>query len=110
MYVTWPRGFSVRFDPDATLLDENGKVVLEVGSPFTFEGVAHDPSKGTREEPYVAEGLWETGLARAPHCYHRPAEMIRDVRALIATLGIALVLAFAIALVLTGPSPEERRY
>lgn len=71
MYITWPGGFSVRFDPDATLLDENGKVVLEAGSPFTFQGVAHDPSKGTREEPYVAEGLWETGLARAPHCYHR---------------------------------------
>lgn len=71
MYVTWPRGFSVRFDPDATLVDENGKVVLEAGSPFTFQGVDHDPSRGTREDPYIAEGAWDTGLARAPHCYHR---------------------------------------
>lgn len=103
MYMTWPKGFSVRFDPDATLLDETGMPVLHAGSAFTFEGVAHDPSKGTREEPYLAAGGWETGLARVPHCYHRPAEMIRDVRALIAALGIALVLAFAIAFVLTGP-------
>jgi hypothetical protein len=71
MYMRWPGGFSVRFDPDATLLDETGTVVLHAGSPFTFEGVGHDPAGGTRDQPYVAEGLWETGLARVPHCYYR---------------------------------------
>lgn len=110
MYMTWPKGFSVRFDPDATLLDETGVPVLRDGSAFTFEGVAHDPSKGTREEPYLAVGAWETGLASVAHCYYRPAEIIRDARALIAALGIALVLAVALALVLTGSSPQRRRY
>jgi hypothetical protein len=102
MYMTWPRGFSVRFDPDATLLDETGTPVLYAGSPFTFQGVAHDPSKGTRDEPYLADGAWETGLASLDHCYHRPAELVRDVRPLIVTIGIALALAFALSLVLTG--------
>jgi hypothetical protein len=102
MYITWPKGFSVRFDPAAVLLDETGTPVLYAGSPFTFQGVAHDPSTGTRDEPYLASGGWETGLARVGHCYHRPAELVRDVLPLIVTIGIALVLAFALSLVVTG--------
>lgn len=102
MYMTWPKGFSVRFDPDATLLDENGSPVLHAGSPFTFQGVAHDPSEGTRDRPYLAAGAWETGMARVGHCYHRPVDLVRDVRPVIVTIGIALALAFALSLVLTG--------
>ena len=102
MYITWPKGFSVRFDPHATLLDETGAPVLYAGSPFTFEGVAHDPSKGTRDEPYLAAGAWETGLARVGHCYHQPAGLVGDMRGLLAAFAIALALTFGTALVLTG--------
>jgi hypothetical protein len=70
MYVVWPKGFSARFDPGVTLLDETGAPVLDEGSPITLVQVARDPSRGTRERPYVAEGLWETGLAGAPRCYN----------------------------------------
>ena len=109
MYITWPRGFSVRFEPDAVLLDETGTPVLYAGSPFTFHGVAHDPSRGTRDEPYVADGAWETGLARVGHCYHRPADMVRDFGGLIAAFGIALVLSVGMALVLTGCRSADGR-
>jgi hypothetical protein len=82
MYITWPKGFSVRFDPYTTLLDETGAPVLYAGSPFTFEGVAHD--------------------ARVGHCYHQPAGLVGDMRGLLAAFAIALALTFGTALVLTG--------
>ena len=69
MYVLWPRGFSVRFDPMATLLDENGSTFLTDGSPITLGQVAADPAGGTKDRPYVAAGLVETGLGHEEHCY-----------------------------------------
>lgn len=69
MYIRWPRGFSVRFDPDATLLDETGAVFLFAGSPLILGQVGADPAKGTKDRPYVAAGIVETGLARKEHCY-----------------------------------------
>jgi len=69
MYVRWPRGFSVRFDPGATLLDENGSTFLSEGSPVTLGQVAADPAYGTKDRPYVAGGLVETGLGGDEHCY-----------------------------------------
>lgn len=69
IYVEWPRGFSARFGPLVTLLDETGAPVLDEGSPITLRQVGLDPSRGTRQRPYVAEGLWGTGLAGAPRCY-----------------------------------------
>jgi hypothetical protein len=69
MYVLWPRGFSVRFDPTATLLDENGATFLSAGSPITLGQVAMDPTLGTKDRPYVAGGLVETGLGGEQHCY-----------------------------------------
>ena len=69
MYVLWPRGFSVRFDPTATLLDENGSNFLTEGSPITLGQVAADPAGGRKDRPYVAGGLLETGLGREEHCY-----------------------------------------
>ena len=68
-YVIWPRGFSVRFDPRATLLDETGNPILYEGNPISM-GAFADTSLGTRELPYTA-GYFETGLARVPHCYYR---------------------------------------
>ena len=69
-YVVWPRDFSVRFDPAATLLDETGKPILYAGSPLVLGSLTTDPSQGTRDRPYVA-GSFMTGLARIPHCYTR---------------------------------------
>jgi hypothetical protein len=68
-YVLWPRGFSVRFDPAATLLDENGSTFLSEGSPVALGQVAADPAYGTKDRPFVAGGLVETGLGREEHCY-----------------------------------------
>jgi hypothetical protein len=69
MYVLWPRGFSVRFDPTPTLLDENGSIFLSAGSPVTLGQVGADPAYGTKDRPYVAGGLIETGLGHEEHCY-----------------------------------------
>ncbi|HLY14663.1 MAG TPA: hypothetical protein VKR24_09945 [Candidatus Limnocylindrales bacterium] len=69
VYVRWPRGFSVRFDPAATLLDENGAVFLLAGSPITLAQVDADPAGGTKDRPYLASGIVETGLGHQEHCY-----------------------------------------
>ena len=69
MYVLWPRGFSVRFDPTPTLLDEHGATFLSAGSPVTLGQVAADSALGTKDRPYVAGGLVETGLGGEQHCY-----------------------------------------
>lgn len=69
MYVRWPRGFSVRFDPTATLLDETGAAFLMAGSPVTLAQVTADPAGGTKDHPYVAGGLVETGLGHEERCY-----------------------------------------
>ena len=69
MYIRWPRGFSVRFNPSPTLLDESGAVFVYAGSPVTLAQVGPDPSFGTKEHPYPARGLIETGIGHAEHCY-----------------------------------------
>jgi hypothetical protein len=69
MYIRWPRGFSVRFDPEATLLDETGAVFLLSGSPITLAQMGPDPAGGTKDQPYVVAGLVETGLGHEEHCY-----------------------------------------
>ena len=69
MFVRWPRGFSVRFDPTPTLLDETGGVFLYAGSPVLLAQVGMDPSGGTKDHPYIAGGVIETGLGHETHCY-----------------------------------------
>ena len=69
LFVRWPRGFSVRFDPTVALLDETGAVFLQGGSPITLGQVALDPAGGTKEHPFMARGLIETGLGGEQHCY-----------------------------------------
>jgi hypothetical protein len=68
IYVVWPRGFSARFDPDATLLDETGKPIVLAGSPVGLQQT-RPGDEGTKERPYLASGLWDSGLARQGHCY-----------------------------------------
>jgi hypothetical protein len=69
-YVLWPRDFSVRFDPGATLLDETGKAILYAGSPVIIADRSADTSRGTKDRPYVAVSFL-TGLIHLPHCYTR---------------------------------------
>ena len=69
MYIRWPRGFSVRFNPSPTLLDESGAVFVYAGSPVTLAQVVMDPAFGTKDHPYPARGLIETGIGHAEHCY-----------------------------------------
>ncbi len=69
MYVEWPRGFSVRFDPSPTLLDETGAVFVYAGSPVILAQVVMDPSIGTTDRPYVGRGVIETGVGHEAHCY-----------------------------------------
>jgi hypothetical protein len=106
-YVVWPRDFSVRFDPDATLLDEKGVPILYAGSPATVASQTADPASGTRERPYAA-GSFETGVSNLPHCYNRPAPFVADPRPLIAAVGVALLLTFGIAVVLLPRGPGKR--
>jgi hypothetical protein len=69
-YVVWPRDYSVRFDPDAALLDETGRPILLAGSPLDLAYLTTDPTPGTKDLPWIAESF-TTGLARIPHCYTR---------------------------------------
>jgi hypothetical protein len=72
MYVVWPKGFSVRFNPTATLLDQEGTPILHDGSPLTLGQFSDDPATGTRDHPFVAVGAWSTGLGNVWRCYTYP--------------------------------------
>ena len=63
--VVWPDGFSVRFEPEATLYDEKKQKVASAGEPIEITQVASESAAGTFEDPYYAEGLLFTG------CYRR---------------------------------------
>jgi len=68
VYVRWPAGFSVRFDPTPTLLDESGAVFVHAGSPVSLNS-GIDPSLGTKDRPYQAVGTILTGIGHEQHCY-----------------------------------------
>jgi hypothetical protein len=74
MYILWPRGFSVRFDPSATLLDEAGATFLHAGDPLVLGQVGADPAHGTKDRPYLARGLMGGAVSHAwERCYqHKP--------------------------------------
>jgi hypothetical protein len=57
MSVVWPAGFTVRFEPDATLRNENGTVVGRDGDRIRLPQVGAQEHAGTFEDPYVASGL-----------------------------------------------------
>jgi hypothetical protein len=54
--VVWPGGFTVRFDPDTTLVDDHRKAVAVAGDTVTLDQVEWDSHAGTFEDPYVASG------------------------------------------------------
>ena len=54
--VIWPGGFTVRFEPTVTLIDDHGKVVARVGDKVTLGQVRPDSHAGTFADPYIASG------------------------------------------------------
>lgn len=55
--VAWPRGFSVRFEPDAVLYDDRGAPVANAGDHVSLGQVSRTGHSGTPEDPYLASGL-----------------------------------------------------
>jgi hypothetical protein len=68
LYVLWPRGFSARFDPDLTLLDETGTPFASASGVWLGQ-VGRDPTKGTKDRPYTASGLISGNLSGGERCY-----------------------------------------
>jgi len=59
--VVWPAGFSVRFEPDATLYDEQGRAVSRAGDTVTLWQVPVTAASGSFDDPYVAAGILRFG-------------------------------------------------
>ena len=59
--VVWPRGFSVRFEPEAVLYDDQGKVVGRQGERIVLSQVRWTEHAGTYADPYIASGLLFNG-------------------------------------------------
>ena len=56
MYVVWPQGFTLAFEPGPTLRDEEGRVVAEQDTSVTLSQVNRSDDFGTMHGPYVALG------------------------------------------------------
>jgi hypothetical protein len=52
--VIWPRGFTVGFEPEATLRNETGAIVARAGDEVEFTQVDVGQAAGTYEDPYIA--------------------------------------------------------
>lgn len=63
--IVWPAGFSVRFEPEATLYDEQGSVVARAGESVKLNQVSLTEATGSFEDPYYAAGILFDG------CYPR---------------------------------------
>jgi hypothetical protein len=65
IYVTWPEGFTLAFEPGATLRNEEGRIVAEADTTVTLTQVNRFDHAGTPEDPYLATGIVFGG------CYQR---------------------------------------
>lgn len=63
--VVWPAGFTVQFEPELALHDEQGRVVARNGDQVTLDQVPVTEASGTYEDPYYAAGILFDG------CYPR---------------------------------------
>ena len=54
--IVWPAGFTVRFEPGATLYDENGVLVARAGDAVVLNQVSPAQHAGSPEDPYLADG------------------------------------------------------
>jgi hypothetical protein len=65
--VVWPKGFTVRFEPHAVLVDEGGGAVARAGDPVVFGQVNFGEHQGTFADPYFARGIVFRGCYPRPH-------------------------------------------
>jgi hypothetical protein len=49
----WPKGFTVRFEPEAVLRSGVGQVVAREGDPVEFPMTERDQAAGTYADPYI---------------------------------------------------------
>jgi hypothetical protein len=56
LYVVWPQGFTLSFQPSPTLRDEGGRVVAEKDTLVTLPQVNRFDHSGTMDDPYIALG------------------------------------------------------
>jgi hypothetical protein len=56
LYVVWPRGFTLAFQPGPTLRDATGRVVAEEDTSVTLLQVNRSDHAGTMGDPYFATG------------------------------------------------------
>jgi hypothetical protein len=54
--VTWPAGFTVRFEPGAVVYNEAGKAVIRAGERLQLQARVGDHA-GTPADPYPVSGL-----------------------------------------------------
>jgi hypothetical protein len=66
LFVQWPRGWSARFDPTLSLLDESGNVRARSGTGIVLGQVPRESAAGTVADPYVARGLFLDGCFGPP--------------------------------------------
>jgi len=57
VYIAWPSGFTVRFAPEAQLLDEAGQVFAKAGDRIELPSVDPAAHAGTKDDPYPAVGI-----------------------------------------------------
>lgn len=56
LYVVWPQGFALSFQPGPTLRDQDGKVVAEKDTSVTLGQVNRSDHSGTMADPYIVLG------------------------------------------------------
>jgi hypothetical protein len=61
--VRWPAGFTLAFDPEATLYDGDGNLFARAGDVVTLGQVPLGSHAGTPADPYLAAGLIEAKSA-----------------------------------------------
>jgi hypothetical protein len=59
--VIWPEGFSVRFEPEAVLYNENDHAVARAHEPTELSQVKPEDHSGSFDDPYIASGLLYDG-------------------------------------------------
>ena len=57
LFVVWPEGFALRFDPGATLVDPGGGAVANRGDEVMLSQVNRSEHSGTPSDPYLATGF-----------------------------------------------------
>ena len=56
LYIVWPQGFSLSFEPGPVLRNERGRVVAEAGTKVTLSQVNRFDHAGTTGDPFLALG------------------------------------------------------